>query len=1223
MRKVVFAATALLAIALVVILVGPGLVDWNGFRDELSGQLKAATGHDFVIEGDLRLRLVPTPALAAQGVRIANPAGSAVPDLLRMHSIAVEVAIGPLASGRVEVRSVLLDEPELVIERRGSVLRTLGKALASPAADDRRPLAVQFDEVTVRNGTVAFIDAASGRVDRLSGIDATVSARSITGPYRARGRVVAQEVPLDFDLSLGDLASGRGVPLSLTLMLRGGLGRVDVTASLFGAPAANRLVGSIKATTPDLGASVALLTKAADSGLLAGEAQLEATLAATDRGLTLSEARMRWSDISATGALDFPLEAGESGALALAFGRIDLDALLGRAAALAERRRRPPTPAAPFAFAVPGFLPGAFEIKADALVYRGGLIRQARFEGAIADERVNLRQGRVLLPGGSDVSLSGALAARSGVPVFEGQIEASSDNLRAMLEWAGLDLRSVPLARLRRLDGHAALTLRLPWAEAPAAVTLADLDASLDVSRLRGGMAVELRRRLALGIGLSIDKLDLDAYLPVGAALGWPDPAALSLLDTLDANLQLVVGALTYRGTPVAGVKFDGTVQGGTLEVREAGIDQIAGADVHLFGRVTGVANNPALELTLLGHAPDPAAVLKLAGINLPDGLEAASLSARANGGWQRLAFDGELELDRGKLQAKGTASGLDRRLSYEAHVAGGHPSHARLAALLGFPGLGELGPVGLDLSLSGSARRSAVQAALDIGPASLDVEGAFDGLGGAAPAGSFAVSLSHPDLAALARALAPGQAAPGLEGPVKLSGRLLSAPEGITLNGVEGTLGPIKLAGDLEWTGEGPRKRLVAGLTLGETALEGLLAVAALGQPAPQADGRDGGRWTRDPIDLLGLPQVDARVTLAAPAASFGPYRIQDPRATLTLSERGLALEELSARAYSGRLKLAARLDQAAMPRLAVELSLDGADAPALADAARAGAGEGLVGALLELAYPATADLASGRLSATLSVRAEGASVAALAASLAGSARVALTGAALDQVDLCALANGVGAVDGADSLRALLARASEGGGTRLRDAAAEFTLANGVARLPDVALAADCGEITVGGTVDFARWMQDLRAVARLTDAPGFPGVVLRQSGPLDAPVVAVANIEELGKFLAALRPAPPPAPAPPPEPPAAQAAPLPPPPATPAPAPIPAPAAPTVAPRPRAPATPQTPPAAAPTPSPPTLRPPARPPAQPAPALPPATQPAPPPADPFRGVLDDLLRP
>ena len=53
-------------------------------------------------------------------------------------------------------------------------------------------------------------------------------------------------------------------------------------------------------------------------------------------------------------------------------------------------------------------------------------------------------------------------------------------------------------------------------------VTVTDLDIAVDTMRVRGGVAVALRERPGFGIGLSLDKVNLDAYMPrAGTALGY------------------------------------------------------------------------------------------------------------------------------------------------------------------------------------------------------------------------------------------------------------------------------------------------------------------------------------------------------------------------------------------------------------------------------------------------------------------------------------------------------------------------------------------------------------------------------------------------------------------------------------------------------------------------------------------------------------------------------
>src|SRR3546814_10585132 len=65
--------------------------------------------------------------------------------------------------------------------------------------------------------------------------------------------------------------------------------------------------------------------------------------------------------------------------------------------------------------------------------------------------------------------------------------------LRALLAWLGADVSDVPADRLRKMVGSARIDA------APDKVTITDIDVSLDVSRLRGGIAIAPRARPELG----------------------------------------------------------------------------------------------------------------------------------------------------------------------------------------------------------------------------------------------------------------------------------------------------------------------------------------------------------------------------------------------------------------------------------------------------------------------------------------------------------------------------------------------------------------------------------------------------------------------------------------------------------------------------------------------------------------------------------------------------
>jgi len=164
------------------------------------------------------------------------------------------------------------------------------------------------------------------------------------------------------------------------------------------------------------------------------------------------------------------------------------------------------------------------------------------------------------------------LAPKAGQPNFTGAVKASSDNLREVADmFAKGALNSVPTDRMRKL----ALTSRLN--ASPAQIEIADLNAQLDASKISGGVIVALpdaqkRKRMAFGVGLSIDKLNVDGYLPQGgnkpaassasttqasaASAGQPQNPlkALAPLGDLDANIEVKAGSLTMNNQQINGL---------------------------------------------------------------------------------------------------------------------------------------------------------------------------------------------------------------------------------------------------------------------------------------------------------------------------------------------------------------------------------------------------------------------------------------------------------------------------------------------------------------------------------------------------------------------------------------------------------------------------------------------------------------------------------------------
>ena len=89
-------------------------------------------------------------------------------------------------------------------------------------------------------------------------------------------------------------------------------------------------------------------------------------------------------------------------------------------------------------------------------------------------------------------------------PKFEGEIETSSNNFRALIDWLGLDVSAVPANRLRRMSFTSSLLLE------KGQLTAQPFDLQVDLTKANGGLALALRQRLGFGLGVSVDSLNLD-----------------------------------------------------------------------------------------------------------------------------------------------------------------------------------------------------------------------------------------------------------------------------------------------------------------------------------------------------------------------------------------------------------------------------------------------------------------------------------------------------------------------------------------------------------------------------------------------------------------------------------------------------------------------------------------------------------------------------------------
>ncbi|HSR72579.1 MAG TPA: AsmA family protein, partial [Kiloniellales bacterium] len=463
------------------------------------------------------------------------PDGSA-PTMVELESLRIRVALLPLLGGDVQVERVSLVKPVILVEaladgRRNWEFVTRAAGASDAAAEDGAPVAdgglpgeFRLDSFTIEQGTVIYRDAVRGISERIEKLDAEIAAESLEGPFLIRGQARVRDAATRFDVSLGRLVEDGATPLNLGVTLSEARAKVQFGGALSLHGESSSLRGSFKAEGPDLAAAAAAVPGGPTlPPALAKSFALEADVSADSQSVSAAELIVRLGEIAAEGELQVALGPPPDVRLRLAATQINLDRLLASAAAEpgsepgAGRDTGPgegsggaPEPAAAAGppAGLPGDLTANVQLSVDALVYRDQVVRQALADLTLSEGRLEVGQALPLLPGGSDASLTGTLASADdgghGLR-FDGRAELASDNLRGMLEWLGADLSAVPPERLRKMS----LTTRI--GATAKQLTASEIDLRVDLSRATGGVVVALRERPGLGIGLSIDRVNLDA----------------------------------------------------------------------------------------------------------------------------------------------------------------------------------------------------------------------------------------------------------------------------------------------------------------------------------------------------------------------------------------------------------------------------------------------------------------------------------------------------------------------------------------------------------------------------------------------------------------------------------------------------------------------------------------------------------------------------------------
>ena len=202
----------------------PYLIDWNGYRGVFEEEASKVLGRDVRVGGNVNVRLLPTPYVRFEKVRLSDTTGQTGEPFLRADSFTMKLAVAPLLRGSLEANEVELLKPvlSLVVDADGS--GNWSTLRLKPANLPFIPQNVALHSVRIVDGAVSVHGPGGVAINRFDDINGELSADSLAGPFKFKGSG-----------NIGGVAK----ELRLATTAGDGSGGARIKAMLYGGPGDN------------------------------------------------------------------------------------------------------------------------------------------------------------------------------------------------------------------------------------------------------------------------------------------------------------------------------------------------------------------------------------------------------------------------------------------------------------------------------------------------------------------------------------------------------------------------------------------------------------------------------------------------------------------------------------------------------------------------------------------------------------------------------------------------------------------------------------------------------------------------------------------------------------------------------------------------------------------------------------------------------------------------
>ncbi len=215
--------------------------NFNDLKPQIAQAVKDATGRDLTLGGDIKLKIGLTPALVVENASFQNAPWGSRPELAKVKRLEVAVALFPLLSRNIEIKRLILVEPDILLESDKSGKFNLAfeaakkpEVLASKETPAKAPFklpALTFEQIQLERARLTYQDGLSGKTFVLALDNFKADAPSMEGPVKLALKGAYNDKPFEVSGTLGPILGvmdpSKPWPLKVTAQAGGAAATVE------------------------------------------------------------------------------------------------------------------------------------------------------------------------------------------------------------------------------------------------------------------------------------------------------------------------------------------------------------------------------------------------------------------------------------------------------------------------------------------------------------------------------------------------------------------------------------------------------------------------------------------------------------------------------------------------------------------------------------------------------------------------------------------------------------------------------------------------------------------------------------------------------------------------------------------------------------------------------------------------------------------------------------